>query len=99
METFVLSILLIISGISICIFISGTILNHRIKNKKQEKIKITMNTETAPDGMIWGKVNIGDHFIASYGNTQQELEYKMKQVLYDFQKIDPKSVKFIIESK
>lgn len=90
MEIFIISILL---------FISGAIIGYKIGNNKLENIKVPMTTETAPDGMIWGKVNIGDHFIASYGNTQQELEYKMKQVLYDFQKIDPKSVKFIIESK
>ena len=90
MEIFIISILL---------FISGAIIGYKIGNNKLEKMKVPMTTEIAPDGMIWGKVSYGDNLISSYGKNQAELEYTMKQLLYDFQKIDPKSVKFIIESK
>jgi len=83
----------------IILFISGAIIGYKIGNKKPEKMIIPMTIEKAPDGMIWGQVNYGDHFIASYGSTQQELECKIKELLFDFQKIDPESVEFIIESK
>jgi hypothetical protein len=85
--------------ILIILFISGTIIGYKIGNKKPEKIKIPMTIETAPDGMIWGQVNFGDHLLTAYGNNQTELDYRMKQLLFDLEKINPESVEFIIESK
>ena len=85
--------------ILIILFISGAIIGYKIGNNKPEKIKVPMTTEIAPDGMIWGRVNFGDHLLTCYGNNQTELDYRMKQLLYDLQKINPESVEFIIESK
>ena len=88
MEIFVTSILL---------FISGAIIGFMIGKQKPKKIFVPITIETASDGTIWGRVNYGDNLISSYGNTQRELEYKMKQILFDFQGIDPESVEFVIE--
>ena len=90
MEIFIISILL---------FISGAIIGNIIGKKKPNKVKIPMVVEKASDEVIWGKVSYGDNLISSYGKNQEELENRMKQVLYDFQGIDPESVEFIIEYK
>jgi hypothetical protein len=85
--------------ILIFLFISGAIIGYKIGNKKPEKIKIPMVVERASDEVIWGKVNFGDNLISSYGKNQEELEHRMKQLLFDLEEIDPESVEFIIESK
>lgn len=85
--------------ILIFLFISGAIIGYKIGSNKPKTILIPMTTEIAPDGMIWGQVNFGDHLLTAYGNNQTELDYRMKQLLFDLEKIDPESVEFIIESK
>jgi hypothetical protein len=87
-----------IAIVSIILFISGAIIGFMIGNKKPEKMKIPLTLEKGSDGKVWGSVKCNETFFATYGDNQAELEYKMKQNLFDFVGIYPESVEFIIES-
>ena len=55
--------------------------------------KIELIIEKGEDG-IWGRINYNDNLIVEQSESLDELELKLKMLLYDFENIDPESITF-----
>jgi hypothetical protein len=46
---------------------------------------------------IWGRVNYNDNLISEQAETLDDLESKLKTLLYDFENVEPQNVTFDIQ--
>jgi len=60
-----------------------------------EKIKIELIVERG-DNDLSGRVTYNDNLIINNGKTVGEIELKMKELLHDFEYLDPKLIEFEI---
>lgn len=60
-----------------------------------EKIKIDLIVERGDIGLS-GRVTYNENLIINNGKTVDEIELKMKELLYDFENLDPNQVDFEI---
>jgi hypothetical protein len=59
-----------------------------------EKRKIDLVLEQGEGTELWGRVNFNDSLITDYGRDVQEIEAKIKELLHDFEDIDPETIDF-----
>jgi len=68
----------------------------------QEIMSINLNPiqliiERGEDGLYWGRTNIDDNLLTENAATVEELEVKIRQLIYDFHGIEPENVVFEVE--
>jgi hypothetical protein len=57
-------------------------------------VKITLTIERGDDKTFWGRVEYKDNLITDQAESISELEKKIKNLLWDFEEVDPESVQF-----
>ncbi|MHA7128400.1 hypothetical protein [Algoriphagus namhaensis] len=57
-------------------------------------VKIPLTIERGDSKMLWGRVEYNENLITDFAETIQELEQKIKQLLWEFEKVNPESVEF-----
>jgi hypothetical protein len=60
-----------------------------------ETVKIPLTIERQEGIELWGRINYNDNLITDFAETVQELEVKMKALLWDFEELAPENVEFI----
>jgi len=60
-----------------------------------EKIKVELIVERG-DNDLSGRITYNNNLIINNGKTVEEIELKMKELLYDFENLDPNRVEFEI---
>jgi hypothetical protein len=60
-----------------------------------ETVKIPLTIERQEGTELWGRINYNDNLITDFAETVQELEVKMKALLWDFEELAPENVEFI----
>jgi len=58
-----------------------------------EKIKLELVLEKGVEG-IWGSVNYNDNLISDFGKSIAEVDLKIKNLLYEFENINPDTISF-----
>lgn len=56
--------------------------------------KIEIIIEKADDGLLWGRLNYNNNLITDSGGSVQELESSLRNLLHDFEGVEPKDVVF-----
>ena len=58
-------------------------------------VKIPLTIERQDGKELWGRIEYNDNLITDFANTVDELESKIKALLWDFEELDPQCIKFI----
>ena len=59
-----------------------------------EIVKIPLTIERGDDKLLWGRLEYNGNLISDFGDSLQELEEKMKVLLWDFEEVNPETVQF-----
>lgn len=58
--------------------------------------KISLIIENAKDGVFWGRVNFEDNLLVESAESLEQLQVKMKALLFDFHDIEVTNIDFEI---
>lgn len=64
------------------------------KTKEENTIELVIETGESP---LWGRVSYDDNLIVDEAQTVEELQSKMRTLLFNFHELDPDSYEFRIE--
>lgn len=59
-----------------------------------EAVKIPLTIERGEDKQLWGRVEYNQNLITDFADSVFELETKMKELLWEFEELNPDSVQF-----
>ncbi len=59
-----------------------------------EMTKIPLTVERGDDRKFWGRVEYNGNLITDFAENISELEQKMKNLLWEFEEVNPESVQF-----
>lgn len=58
--------------------------------------KISLIVEKAKDGVVWGRVNYDDNLMVDSAENLEQLQIKMKELLFDFHELSHDAISFEI---
>lgn len=59
-----------------------------------ETVKIPLTIERGEDKQLWGRVEYNQNLITDFADSVSELETKMKELLWEFEELNPDTVEF-----
>ena len=58
--------------------------------------QINLVIENAKDGLVWGRIEYDDNLLVESAENAEELQVKMKTLLFDFHDLEPDTISFDI---
>ena len=58
--------------------------------------QINLIIENAKDGLVWGRIEYDDNLLVESAENAEELQVKMKTLLFDFHDLEPDTISFDI---